>query len=82
MLLRLKGRFDGHAAHSLVRRLDRAGAWRVLIDFAAVSTYEDQSFGILSEALRRHGDRVALTGLRDQHLRLLAGLGVDAAANP
>jgi anti-anti-sigma regulatory factor len=76
LLLRLKGRFDASAAGSLSRRLDAAAAWSVVIDFAAVEAIEDASMNALAEALRRHAGHVALSGLRDHHLRLLGYLGV------
>ncbi len=79
--IEMEGVLDVPRAHELARTLARTtpGA-QVQIDLTHVREFHDFGVTVLAQALATAGDRVAVRGLRQHHLRLLRYLGIDTGA--
>ena len=77
-VLRLAGDLDTASSHRLAEEVAGDPAQHLMLDFFAVAAIDDRGLADLADALRSR-PQVALRGLREHQLRLLAYLGVEAA---
>jgi hypothetical protein len=81
VVFRMDGVFDLPAAQRLSRLLEQtADGDEVRIDLTHVREFHDYGVTVLARALAARGERVAVRGLRQHHLRLLRYLGVETGA--
>jgi len=76
-VFRLDGVFDVPAAQRLAHEIADAGDRPVQVDLTRVREFHDLGVALLARSLAGRAD-VAVSGLRQHHLRLLRYLGIDA----